>query len=133
MNSAVISVGSNIDPEGNIKKARRLLSREQRLLSVSTLVRTSPVGLKDQPDFLNGAFLIETALGAEGLRAYLKDVEQRLGRKRTREPNAPRTIDLDLVVFNGVIIDDDYFRYEFVRRAVDELAPGLKPSHPRGE
>lgn len=121
MNSAVISVGSNIEPEKNVERAREIISSQERLVSVSRFVKTRPVGLKDQPDFLNGAFLIETEKDADELRASLKAIEKRLGRKRTSEKYGPRTIDLDIVVFNGEVIDGDYFNYNFVRDSVDEL------------
>ncbi|MFQ5441162.1 MAG: 2-amino-4-hydroxy-6-hydroxymethyldihydropteridine diphosphokinase [Thermodesulfobacteriota bacterium] len=121
MNRAVISVGSNIDPEENIKRAAEILAGEERLLRTSAPVRTKPVGVTGQPDFLNGAFLIETEKDADGLRASLKEIERRLGRVRSADKSGPRTMDLDIIVFNGEVIDADYFRYDFVRNAVDEL------------
>ena len=48
-------------------------------------------------------------------------IETELGRKRTANKNGPRTIDLDIVVFNGEIIDQDYYRYPFVKTVVDEI------------
>lgn len=122
-NTAVVSVGSNISPEQNIVNARTLLSAEQELLAESSLVMTKPRGFADQPDFINGAFLIATEMNMGALIAYLKDVESRLGRVRTNNPDGPRTIDLDVVVFNGKIVDDDFHRYDFVGNAVLELCP----------
>ncbi len=126
MNRAVISVGSNIEPEENIGKARGILSNDELLKGESVLVRTKPVGITDQPDFLNGAFLIETEMKREELLKYLKALETFLGRVREGDKDGPRTIDLDIIVFNGEIVDDDYYKYGFVRLSVLELEPGLK-------
>ncbi|MFQ5479962.1 MAG: 2-amino-4-hydroxy-6-hydroxymethyldihydropteridine diphosphokinase [Thermodesulfobacteriota bacterium] len=125
MNRAVISVGSNISPEKNIKAAEGILAREQDLIRVSTFIRTAPVPPAHGDDYLNGAFLIETPLTKKDLEVFLKGVERRLGRKRGHARFAPRTMDLDIIVFNGAIIDDDYYKYGFVQEAVKELLPEL--------
>ncbi len=132
MNSAVISVGSNISPGHNIKAAEEILREEQALLKASRFELTVPVPPAYGADYLNGAFLLETPLEMEGLEAYLKDVEDRLGRTRSAGTHAPRTIDLDIIVFNGRIVDEDYFIYDFVKRAVDELVPQLRGRAGRG-
>ncbi len=124
-NTAVVSVGSNISPELNIRKARGILSVEQIFFAESSMVRTRPRGFAEQPDFINGAFLIGTELDFGKLKLYLKEIESRLGRVRGDNPDGSRTIDLDLVVFNGKVVDDDFHRYDFVRKAVLELCPGL--------
>ena len=126
MTRAIISFGSNIDPEENIGKVRDILSSDGLLNGESVLVRTKPVGIVDQPDFLNGAFLIETEMAEEELRKYLKALETFLGRVREGGKDGPRTMDLDIIVFNGEIVDDDYYKYGFVRLAVLELEPGLE-------
>ena len=118
-------MGSNIEPEKNVEAARALLSKEVSLISSSDFKFTKPVGDIPQADFLNGAFLIETPFAEEKLRSYLKDLEERLGRVRGREKNTPRVIDLDLVVFNGQVVDNDFQRYAFVREAALELLPEL--------
>ncbi|MEE8573792.1 MAG: 2-amino-4-hydroxy-6-hydroxymethyldihydropteridine diphosphokinase [Thermodesulfobacteriota bacterium] len=125
MNSAIVCVGSNVDAENSIKAATELLEKEQVLVASSVFVRTTPVGLSDQPDFTNGALKIETELDITELRAYLKSLEARLGRVRGGDKNGPRVIDLDLVVFGGAIVDDDFEKYDFVREAVIELQPDL--------
>lgn len=125
MNKVVIGVGSNIKPLENIKKAKEILKKEQTLLSESKIIETEPEGFKEQPDFLNGAFFIETSLDKKNLENYLKEIEKRLGRVRTENKNAPRTIDLDIVVFNNEIINDDFYKYRFVKNAVLELIPNL--------
>ena len=121
MNQAVVAVGSNIDARRNVAKAKKLLSKAQRFLKESTFVTTSPIGFLDQPDFYNGAFLIETARGIDGFLAYLKKIEDRLGRVRTANKNSPRTIDLDIITWNGKIVNKDCYEREFVRKAVHQL------------
>ncbi|HLC96618.1 MAG TPA: 2-amino-4-hydroxy-6-hydroxymethyldihydropteridine diphosphokinase [Candidatus Nanoarchaeia archaeon] len=126
MNSAIICFGSNIEPEKNAEKARELLAKDQALIATSAFLRTKPEGYSVQPDYLNGAFLIQTELSFEALKTYLKGVENLMGRIRTTDKHAPRTIDLDIVVYNGKIISDDYLIYYFVKKSVDELLPLLK-------
>ncbi|MFQ5428423.1 MAG: 2-amino-4-hydroxy-6-hydroxymethyldihydropteridine diphosphokinase [Thermodesulfobacteriota bacterium] len=125
MNRVVISVGSNISPEKNIKAAEDIMREEQDLIKVSTFTWTAPVRPAEGGDFLNGAFLIETPLGREDLKTFLMGVEKRLGRLRGPDRFAPRTMDLDIIIYNGSVIDDDYYEYGFVRRAVDELISGV--------
>ncbi len=121
MNLVILSVGSNIDPLANIKKAAEILSGLNCLISVSRFQKTSPEGDPEQPDFLNGAFYVKTSLDQGQLRDKLKEIEAQLGRVRTSNKNSPRTIDLDIVVFNGKIIDPDYDQYIFVKKSVDEI------------
>jgi 2-amino-4-hydroxy-6-hydroxymethyldihydropteridine diphosphokinase len=125
MNIAVIGIGSNINPFDNIKKAKKVISSEQKLLGESKFVKTKPVGFKNQPDFINGAFLIETDLELKELRAYLKNVEIKLGRKKSSNKFTSRTIDLDIIVWNNTVIDNDFYEREFVRNSVKELLPEL--------
>lgn len=121
MNLAIVSVGSNIEPLENIIRSAKTLDEMDCLVSVSSFRKTSPQGMPEQPDFLNGAFYVRTSMNQADLRSRLKEIESSLGRIRTENKNAPRTIDLDIVAFNGEIIDSDYYRYPFVKEAVDEI------------
>lgn len=121
MNTAVVGVGSNIEPEENVEKARVILEEEGLLAASSSFVKTKPIGFMDQPDFLNGAFLIKTEMGKEELAAHLRAVEDKLGRVRTENKFGPRTIDLDIVVWNRQVVDEDYRSRRFLKDAVDEL------------
>lgn len=121
MNLVILSVGSNIDPLTNVTKAAEMLAEINYLISVSRFMKTSPEGNPDQPDFLNGAFYIKTVLDQISLKDKLKDIETKLGRIRTSDKNGPRTIDLDIVAFNGKVTDPDYERYVFVKKSVDEI------------
>ena len=126
MNTAIIGAGSNIDPAGNLDKAQELLQRDLKITACSARLTTKPVGYKDQPDFVNAAFLVETDLGRKELKECLTAIEDRLGRVRTENRFGPRTIDLDILVFNGDIIDGDVFERDFLRTLVAELCPELK-------
>jgi 2-amino-4-hydroxy-6-hydroxymethyldihydropteridine diphosphokinase len=122
VNRVIIGFGSNIDPLNNIREAIRILAETVEVVKVSRLVKTAPIGISDQPDFINGAVRINTRLQQEELRNLLKTIEDRLCRDRSLPRFGPRTIDLDPVVWNGAIIDPDYYTRSFLRNAVDELA-----------
>ena len=124
MNQAVVTIGSNVDPDHNIPAALNRLAEGQHVLSQSRFVSTMPLGGPDQENFVNGAVLIETDMTRPQLRAWLRDVESELGRVRTGDKNAPRTIDLDIVVFNGRVIDADVYERDFLYAEVAELWPG---------
>ena len=120
-NRVIISVGSNIDPEINVKNAAELISVDHDLLFQSEFAFTKPVGFQEQDDFLNGAFLVETALNQEEFNRYLKSVENQLGRVKTEIKSGPRTIDLDIIIWNGSIVHSDYKKRDYVRRFVDQV------------
>lgn len=117
----VVSVGSNIDPQRNVRRTRDILAAEIDLWGESALIWTAPVGFQDQPDFLNGAYLITTPLDRAAFKEYLCGVEDRLGRVRGPIKSGPRTIDLDIIIWDGEVVHDDYFSREYVSVPVDEL------------
>ncbi|MBN1575878.1 MAG: 2-amino-4-hydroxy-6-hydroxymethyldihydropteridine diphosphokinase [Chitinispirillaceae bacterium] len=121
MNRVVIGIGSNIDPYRHIERALDCLAKEHRLIRSSSLSVTAPLGFAAQADFVNGAALIGTDLDINRFTRYLKDLEQRLGRVKTENKSGPRTIDLDIVVWNGTVVDDDYYKRDFLRKTVDEI------------
>ena len=131
-NHVFVALGSNINPERNLPEAVRLLSLRCRLVAVSPVYETAPVGKTDQPSFLNAAVLIETELGAPELKTrVLQRIEQELGRVRTADKNAPRTIDLDITLFNDEALDighrhipdPDLLRYPHIAVPMADLAP----------
>ena len=126
MNQAIIAVGSNIDPDSNIARAREILARGFEVIAETDFVSTKPVGYTQQPDFLNGAVSIRTDLKLEPLRRHLKRIEDTLGRRRGVLTFGPRTVDLDIVVWNGKLLDPDFYEREYLKKAVLELDPGLR-------
>ena len=125
MNTAIIAVGSNIQPEENIKLVKEIIAKEMELLAESTWLWTKPIGFTDQPDFLNGAILVRTELRLEDLKNRLTAIEERLGRVRTKNRYGPRTMDLDIAVWNGRVLDDDVYHRDFLKSAIKELLPDL--------
>ena len=118
MPEAYVGIGSNLgDREGNVRRALELLGADPaiEIIAVSTLRETTPVGLLEQPDFVNGAAHVRTELLPRELLDRLLDVERRLGRVRTGERYGPRTIDLDLLLYGQEIVEE----------------PGLRVPHPR--
>jgi 2-amino-4-hydroxy-6-hydroxymethyldihydropteridine diphosphokinase len=124
----VIAVGSNIKPEKCIEQAFTLLKALDKNICMASLLRTKPVGFLAQADFVNTAFSLNTGLEQNDLNNYLKMIELQLGRVRTTNKNGPRTIDLDIVQVNQNIVDDDYYRYDFVKQSVDELITNTRHS-----
>ena len=101
VNNAYLSLGSNIEPERNLPAAVRELARFGRVKRVSSVWESPPEGLADQPNFLNAALLLETPLSAAELKERaIASIETRLGRTRSANRNAPRTIDIDIMLFN---------------------------------
>jgi len=120
-----IGVGSNIEPESNIRKALLLLRRDAKIKAVSTFYRTRPEGNTDQPDFCNGVVEIETELFPPDLQKWLRKIEESLGRVRTRDKDAPRTIDLDILLYGEMIISspDLAIPHPFIRRRAFLMVP----------
>ena len=126
-NEAVIGLGSNIDPQINLKRAIYKLGNHLSILKQSGWIYTSPVGIIDQPDFINGTILIKTEMERETLKDVLRDIEDRLGRDRSLPKSGPRVIDLDIIIWNGKIVDEDYYEREFLRGSVAEILPEFEP------
>jgi len=124
-NVAVIGLGSNIEPEKNIRYARTKLESRFKLKGASSFVKTEPVGFEDQPKFINGAVLIETDMDYDDLKNHLSGIERELGRVRTENKDGPRTIDLDILVWNGVVVDEEVYERPFLRNSVRELLPEI--------
>jgi 2-amino-4-hydroxy-6-hydroxymethyldihydropteridine diphosphokinase len=121
MNDCIIGIGSNINPENNIPESLALLEQHAEIIAVSSWVKTAPIGITNQNDFINGAVRIRTALSKNDLFICLKKIEDKLGRDRSLPKFGPRTIDLDIVVWNKIIIDNDYYTRDFMKNAVNEL------------
>lgn len=125
MNQAIIGLGSNIDPQKNIANARKILSEQFALISESAFIQTKPVGYADQDDFINGAVLLTTKLDENGLKQKLKAIEKHLGRTASQIKSGPRSIDLDILVFNGKIVDPDVYTRDFLQNSIRELLPAF--------
>ena len=126
MNTAIIGLGSNINAEVNILKAKAILAQDYEVINESRFGKTKPIGPSLQPDFINGALLLKTELNYQQLRRQLKYIEAALGRTETMEKCGPGPIDLDIIVWNNKIIHRDFYERSFIRDTVLELLPDLK-------
>jgi 2-amino-4-hydroxy-6-hydroxymethyldihydropteridine diphosphokinase len=112
MNSAIIALGSNIDPTSHMAQAVGLLGELGTVIDQSPLIWTKPQGYADQDRFLNGAAKIQTAL---------KRIEKQLKRIKTANKAGPRTIDLDLIMFNEQVLDASYSDHAYLRLPVQAV------------
>jgi 2-amino-4-hydroxy-6-hydroxymethyldihydropteridine diphosphokinase len=106
MNRVFVSLGSNIDPASNIEKAVFLLDTALRVTAISTIYITEPAGRPEQPSFYN--CIVEIGTDADPLflkEEVLRRIEAKLGRVRKENKFAPRTIDLDLVLYDDLIME----------------------------
>ncbi|HRX01885.1 MAG TPA: 2-amino-4-hydroxy-6-hydroxymethyldihydropteridine diphosphokinase [Anaerolineae bacterium] len=137
MNRAYLSLGSSLDKERNLRAGVGLLAEHGRVLAVSSAYETAPIGNPDDPTFLNAALILETPLEPQALKeTVLRAVEDRLGRQRTSDPNAPRTFDVDISLFNDEIFDlgrrhipdPEILLYAHIAVPLAEIAPNYR--HP---
>lgn len=118
----IVSVGTNIEPRQNLLRARSILVSEVDFLGESAVIQTAPDGYLNQPDFLNGAYLLGTTQSYDEFNRYLKGVEERLGRVKGPIKSGPRCIDLDIIVWDGKVVHTDYLQKKhYVVGPVDEL------------
>ncbi len=122
-NIAIIGLGSNINPEQNIALAKKEIGEICNILKESEFVYTKPLLYSEQADFLNGALLTSTDLNFYTLREELKNIEIRLGRIKSKNKNGPRTIDLDVLIYNDIVTDDDIYQRDFLKDSIAELVP----------
>jgi 2-amino-4-hydroxy-6-hydroxymethyldihydropteridine diphosphokinase len=126
MNSVIIEFGSNIKPEANIAKAKECIRKVFIVVKESGLLRTKPFGVSDQDDYVNCAVMVETGMTPEEMKTALNVIESDLGRIHGADKFAPRTIDLDIIVWNGKVIHKDFHEREYIRINVGEIMPELK-------
>jgi 2-amino-4-hydroxy-6-hydroxymethyldihydropteridine diphosphokinase len=140
MADVCLGLGSNLgDKAANLREALNLLTgarnSETVLVAVSSLYRTEPVGYVDQDWFLNAAVHIRTRLSPRELLIRLIEVERELGRVRT-VPNGPRSIDLDILLWENLVVNEDHLVIPhprlherlFVLEPLAEIAPDAR--HP---
>lgn len=129
---AYIAVGSNINPEENIVKGLQFLAKAVSVTSISTFYRTEAIGRPSHAPFLNGVCGVRTALAPRTLKFdVLRPIEDRLGRVRSEDKLADRTIDLDVILHGQAVIRDADLQVPapeirdrpFVAVALFELAP----------
>ena len=137
MNFAYLSLGSNVDKERCLPEAVRLLAEHGRIVAVSPVYETRAMGNPDDPSFFNAAVILETELSpAELKQQVLQPLEHLLGRQRTSDPNSPRTIDVDISLFNDEVLtlgkrripDPEVLLYPHIAVPLADVAPDYR--HP---
>ena len=123
---ACLSLGSNIEPETHLVKATQLLRDQGRIERISSVWESESVGAEG-PNYLNACILFSMPLNQTDLKKQvLLPIEVKLGRKRTENKFAPRTMDIDIVLFDGRSCDDRYWEQAFVVIPLAEIYPDYK-------
>jgi len=134
MARAFIGIGSNIEPEKNVRAAIRSLAQQTRVTGISMVYCTGALDRPEQPHYFNCVVEIETeAPPAEVKHGILRPIENSLGRKRSADKYAPRTIDLDLILYGNLTIDTEDLKLPdpeilerpFLAIPLFELAPDM--------
>ena len=126
LNQVILGIGSNIDPEKHIPKAISAISKLTKLVKRSTIIQTKALEVSNQPDFLNTVLLVQTNLELQQLKHALKKLEQDLGRIKTEDKNGPRIIDCDILLWNKVIVDQEVYKYPFLRDLLKQIEPQIE-------
>lgn len=132
--TAYIAVGSNIGPEKNVPAAIDLLREKVEVVAVSRFYRTKALHRPEQADYRNGVVAVRTSMTPRELRdEVLRPIEAAMDRKRSEDKYAPRTVDLDLILYGDEVIcetglnlpDNDLRERSFIVVPLLELAPEL--------
>lgn len=110
MTIAYIALGSNLaSPLEQVNAALKAIADipDSRIVAVSSFYRTPPLGPQDQPDYLNAAVALDTALTPEELLNHTQRIERQQGRERKAERWGPRTLDLDIMLFGDEVINTE--------------------------
>jgi len=135
MARAFLSVGSNIHPVENVRKALELLNSHVRITGISTVYLTTAEDRPEQPSYYNCVIEVKTQRSPiEFKYSILRPIEEALGRKRSGDKFAARTIDLDLILYDDLVVEGDTLtlpdpqivRRAFVALPLHELSPGLR-------
>jgi 2-amino-4-hydroxy-6-hydroxymethyldihydropteridine diphosphokinase len=123
---AYLSLGSNIQPEINLVRAIRLLAEQGTVKKISSAWESRSVGA-DGPNYLNACVLYVTALTEMELKEQLtRPIESQLGRKRTANKFAPRTMDIDTTIFDDRSCADKFWEQAFVVVPLAEICPEFR-------
>ena len=131
---AFIGVGSNIEPERSITDALARLSKHVDIIGISSFYKTTPLLGENQNDYLNGVWQISTSVPPKELKfGVLRTIEKELHRNRESDKYAPRTIDLDILLYGDLVIheedltipDPDIYKRPFIAFPLCELNPDL--------
>jgi 2-amino-4-hydroxy-6-hydroxymethyldihydropteridine diphosphokinase len=123
---AYLSLGSNIQPEKNLVRAIELLQEQGRIESISNAWESKSVGA-DAPNYLNACLAFNTLLSWPELKEQvILPIELQLGRRRTENIFAPRTMDIDIILFDDRSCDEKSWEKAFVVVPLAEIYPGYQ-------
>ncbi len=122
----IIAAGSNQNPDENLNQAKRRLADVAVLVKTSNVRITPPFGNPNQPDFHDQAHLIETEDDHDTLKLKLKQIEKSLGRLLGQKNSTAIPIDLDIIVWDGIVVDPLVYEHDFLKESIVEVSPELK-------
>ncbi len=126
MHELYLLIGSNIEPQKNIPAAVKILEEIQPIKRCSRIWQTTAYG-SSGPNFLNIAVQLDTPLSMVDYKnQVISMIETALKRKRYPDKNAPRTIDIDIIIFDGKIIDEGIWNKFFISIPLADLLPEIK-------
>ena len=135
MNVAFLCLGGNMgDRLANLNRTKALIKEERlNILAQSNIYETQAWGKENDPDYLNQCIKVSTELDAQSLMKLLLSIEEKLGRVRNENKNQARTVDIDMLLFNGDIIKTELLEVphprlhlrQFVLKPLNEIASGI--------
>ncbi len=126
MNEGIIMLGSNLNPEENITRAKEKINDQYEIIDESTVLITLPRNKKYKNHFYNQAIKILSDEYFEDSVRFFKQIEQELGRTPDGKSNGLIPIDIDFVFWNKTAMRDDYEKWDFVKICIDQIKD--KPS-----
>ncbi|MEX2495367.1 MAG: 2-amino-4-hydroxy-6-hydroxymethyldihydropteridine diphosphokinase [Woeseia sp.] len=132
MPEVFLGLGSNIEPAKNLRVGVRELKKHFGAIDLSPVYKNAPVGFTGK-DFLNAVARVRTERTPEQVLEVLRTIHKAIGRRQDKRKFAPRRLDIDLLLYDRLIIDEGHLRvprrdvlhYSFVLRPLAELAPDL--------
>ncbi len=135
MNVAFLCLGGNMgDRLANLNRTKELIKEERlNILAQSNIYETQAWGAENSPDYLNQCIKVSAELDAQSLMDLLLGIEKKLGRVRNENKNESRTVDIDMLLFNGDIIKTELLEVphprlhlrQFVLKPLNEIASGI--------
>lgn len=136
-----VAIGSNVDPLANVTQAVELLASRAKLTGLSRFYQTPAIALRPQQDYVNAVARVETDVPPLAFKHdVLRHIEAQLGRERGDDKDAPRTIDLDILLYSDLVVDNaelklpapELFQRPFLVQCLLEIDESIEvPGMPR--
>lgn len=125
MNTGIVMLGSNTNPEENLSLAKNKIMNSYQIIDQSQLMETKAIGKKYNSNFLNQAIKILSDDNAKETILRFKEIEEELGRTEENKKQGIVPVDIDLIFWNDYQLHEDYNQYPFVRKCIDEIKDKL--------